>query len=55
MDKILAQTTEPITTETVYSWINIPMAVALFFALAGTFFIGIYIIRRLRSRSLPKE
>jgi hypothetical protein len=36
------------TTETVYSWVNPPVALATMFALAGTVFIGIYMLRRVR-------
>jgi hypothetical protein len=41
-------TTTSQTTGLVYSWINTPLVVALLFALAGAFFIGIYILRRSR-------
>jgi hypothetical protein len=34
------------TSTTIYSWNNIPIDMALFFALAGTFFVGIYFLRR---------
>jgi hypothetical protein len=34
----------------VSSYINTPMAVALLFGLAGAVFIGIYIIRRIRTK-----
>jgi hypothetical protein len=34
------------TQTTVYAWNNIPMIVALLFALAGAFFVSIYFLRR---------
>jgi flagellar biogenesis protein FliO len=37
------------TTATFYHWLDTPMTVALIFALAGAIFVGIYLIRRLRS------
>jgi predicted permease len=46
-----AQTVQTLTTETYYPWIDVPLAVALFFCLAGAFFIGIYILRRIRGKS----
>ncbi|MCE0482786.1 MAG: hypothetical protein LV479_00945 [Methylacidiphilales bacterium] len=36
------------TTGLIYSWVDTPMAVALIFALAGAFFVGIYFLRRSR-------
>jgi hypothetical protein len=42
-----------VTTETTsifYYLINTPMIVALLFALAGAFFIGIYFLRRTRAK-----
>jgi flagellar biogenesis protein FliO len=38
-----------------YQWADTPTTVALIFALAGTVFVGIYIIRRLRSKSPDKK
>jgi hypothetical protein len=35
--------------------INIPIAVALVFAVAGAFFIGIYILRRVRANESLKK
>jgi hypothetical protein len=44
------QSTQTVTTGTLYSWVDTPMAVALIFALAGAFFISIYFLRRRRSK-----
>ncbi len=47
MHAIFAQAADTVTTTTtVYQWNNIPMIVGLFFAVAGAFFIGIYVLRR---------
>jgi flagellar biogenesis protein FliO len=35
-------------------WPDTPTTVALVFALAGTFYLGIYALRRLRQRSAPR-
>ena len=47
-----AQTAQPeqVTTTigTFYQWADTPTTVALIFAMAGAFFVGIYIIRRVR-------
>ena len=37
-----------VTTTTVSSSVNAPMAVALIFGFAGSVFIGIYLLRRIR-------
>ena len=51
MDKTPDQTTETLTTTgAFYTWIDTPMAIALLFALAGTIFVGIYLLRRLRNK-----
>jgi hypothetical protein len=34
-----------------YQWVDTPTTVALVFAMAGAVFVGIYIIRRLRSKN----
>jgi hypothetical protein len=39
-----------VTTGTVYSWVDTPMAVALLFALAGSFFVVIYFLRTRRKK-----
>ena len=48
-----AQTAQPeqVTTTigTFYQWVDTPTTVALIFALAGAFFVGIYIVRRVRN------
>lgn len=55
MNLILAQvpddqSTQTVTTGVYYSWLDVPMAVALLFALAGATFICIYFLRRVRSK-----
>ena len=53
MTKIFAQNSEVMTTGTMNSWINTvntPMAVALVFALAGSFFVAIYFLRVRRKK-----
>jgi len=40
------QAVEVTSTQTVYEWNNIPMIVGLIFALAGSFFVAIYFLRR---------
>ena len=54
--------TQPAPTEQVtttmgafYQWADTPTTVALIFALAGAVFVGIYIIRRLRSKDTNKK
>jgi hypothetical protein len=42
------------TTGTLYQWVDTPMSVALVFGLAGAVFLGIYFIRRIRSRGAIK-
>jgi hypothetical protein len=54
MKLILAQATDDSTPQTVttgiyYSWLDVPMAVALLFAFAGAVFVCIYFLRRRRS------
>jgi hypothetical protein len=49
------QTAQVLTTETFYQWINLPIAIALLFGLAGAFFLGIYILRRIRGKSATKD
>ncbi len=45
------QPVEVVTTiGTIYSWVDTPTTVALLFGLAGAFFIGIYILRRIRAK-----
>jgi hypothetical protein len=45
--------TEQVTTTigAIYQWANTPTTVVLIFALAGAFFLGIYMIRRLRGKN----
>ena len=45
------QPAQTVTTETFYQWVNVPIAVALLFGLAGAFFLGIYFIRRIRAKN----
>ncbi len=49
-------TSEQVTTTvgTFYHWVDTPTTVALVFAMAGSCFIGIYIIRRLRGKDANK-
>ncbi len=42
-----------VTTTSISSHINTPMAVALVFALAGSVFVGIYLLRRIRGEIAP--
>lgn len=42
------------TIQAIYQWADTPTTVALVFALAGTIFVGIYVIRRLRSKNRDK-
>jgi predicted permease len=49
------QTAQVLTTETLYQWINVPLAIALLFGLAGAFFLGIYILRRIRGKDVTKN
>ncbi len=46
MNTIFADTPVEVTTTTVYFWNNIPIDIALLFALAGAFFVSIYFLRR---------
>ena len=55
MVKILAQTSEVVTSGSINTWAVPPMAVGLVFGLAGSFFVGIYILRRLRNKGNSKE
>ena len=48
MIQIFAQAAAVITTGTIYNWVDTPMAVALLFGLAGSFFVVIYFLRRRR-------
>ena len=48
MIKIFAQEAPVVTIGTIYKWVDTPMSVALLFALAGSFFVVIYFLRRRR-------
>jgi hypothetical protein len=48
MIRIFAETSETVTTGSLQTGIAGPMAIALVFGLAGTFFLGIYLLRRIR-------
>jgi hypothetical protein len=43
-------TTTTTTAGYLYSLVNTPMVVALFFSFAGAVFIGIYLLRRYRTK-----
>ncbi len=49
------QAAQILTTETIYQWNNVPIAIALLFGLAGAFFLGIYILRRIRGKNAAKD
>jgi Flp pilus assembly protein TadB len=50
MTTIFAQDASVVTTGSVNSWVDAPMAVALLFALAGSFFVVIYFLRSRRKK-----
>jgi predicted permease len=43
------------TVEKIYQWADTPTTVALVFGLAGAFFLGIYILRRIRRKDAAKK
>jgi hypothetical protein len=43
------------TIATFYHWADTPTTVALIFALAGSVFVGIYLIRRRRGSKSPEK
>jgi len=57
MDPIQPTQTEQVSTTigTFIQWADTPTTVALVFGLAGAFFLGIYMIRRIRRQSPDKK
>jgi O-antigen/teichoic acid export membrane protein len=56
MNTLSAQTEQVVTTVgTFYQWADTPTTVALVFGLAGAVFLGIYFIRRIRSKDATKK
>jgi len=56
MDIQPTQTEKVVTTMgAIYQWADTPTTIALVFGLAGAIFLGIYFIRRVRSKNIAKD